>query len=498
MAAKNNFFGTSHLKKDLKRHAVRGGLFTAAGQFAGKAIRVVSIVVLSRLLDVEDFGLIAMITAVTGFMLVYSDLGLSLATIQRSEITHQQVSNLFWINVALGALFTIVGVILAPILVWVYDEPRLFWLTIVLSTGFIFTGLTIQHQALIQRQLRFGVLSLVNFASPASGVVVGVVSAFLGAGIWALVYQQLAHGLVRFILVWIVCQWRPDGPVRDSGVKGMLTFGGYLSGFNALNYASRNVDKFLMGWWWGAGPLGLYNRAYELLLMPIREIINPISRVAYPTLSRLQGEPERYSRYYLKALSLIVSITMPGIMFLVVMSDETIRLVLGAKWVEAGRIFAVMGVAALIQPFLSTTMWLYVSSGQTKRMFKWGLISSCCVIVSFVLGLPYGGIGVAASYTICTLILVIPSLWYSTKMTPVNLSDIFDVMWRPVIATLAVGVALMLLKSHFPESSVGITGLLTGFVCTIVVYFGVSCGLHLSLQPITELIDVAMHLRRSR
>ena len=394
----DDLFDTSNIRSDLKGRAVRGGLVTIAGQFVIKVIQLGSTAVLARLLTPQDYGLFAMIMVVTGFMWIFQDLGLSMATIHRERITHEQINALFWINLGLSLFVMIIVIALAPVLMWFYGEPELLWLVVALSVGFVFSGLAMQLMALLKRQMRFGTLAGLNITALGLSVAAGIGTAWMGAGVWALVYMELTKGLFIMLIVWVLCPWRPSLPIRFQGVGSMLAFGGNLTGFNVVNYFARGLDKVLIGRYWGPGQLGLYSRAYQLMMLPIIQVSAPMATVAIPTLSRLQSDPERFRRYYLKAISFIAFITMPGVIFMVVMSEEIIRLVLGEQWIGASRIFAVLGISALIQPIYNTQGWLHVSIGRTDRAFRWGLVGSAAIIASFFVGVPFGALAVASCY----------------------------------------------------------------------------------------------------
>jgi O-antigen/teichoic acid export membrane protein len=480
----------------LKKQAVRGSVYILSSQIVLQGIRFISTIVMARLLTPAEFGLIAMIAAVTSFMGQFNELGLSQATIQHEDLKHQQVTNLFWINAALGVLSAILVMALAPAIVWFYHEPRLFWLTIALGVGFLFGGFSVQHQALIQRQMRIGTLSLINIMSCFLAIAVGIAAALMGAGVWALVYMPLVEGFVRVVAVWLACPWRPGLPLRGSGTWRMLIFGGNLTGANVVNYFSRNVDSMLIGRRWGAEPLGLYSKAYALLLMPIRQVTTPIAMVAIPALSRLQSEPQRYRRFYLKAVSLIACTTIPAVVFLIVMSGEVITVVLGRQWTGASAIFAILGVCALIQPVLNSTGWLYVSIGRTDRMFKGTIVWSIAAVASFFIGLPYGAVGVATAYTIFNLVFVIPFIHYAVEPTPVRTVDVLKAVWLWFAAGLIAGGSLYLLKAFFPQLMCGIMGIVIGVLETAVVYLGVVCILAGGVAPLRELIDLVRQFRR--
>lgn len=492
----NSFFDTENLKTDLKGKSVRGSAVTVTAEAAKFVIHMGSTAILARLLTPEDFGLIAMVTAVTGFIMMFKNMGLSTATIQKAEINHNQISTLFWVNTGLSFCIMIIVIGLAPIIAWFYGESRLIWITIVLSGAIILTGMTVQHSALLKRQMRFGTLAVIEIFSFATGILTAIIAAWLGLRYWSLVLMRLADQISRSVAIWLACRWRPGLPVRKSGVREMLAFGGNLTAFQFLNYASRNVDNMLIGKFWGADQLGYYSKAYGLLLMPLRQITWPMSAVAVPALSRLQNHPERYKNYYLKALSLIAFITMPLVTFMIIMSDEIVLLVLGPQWIGASHIFAVLGLSALIHPIISTNGWLHISIGRADRLLKWAIFASPVTIISFIIGLPFGAIGVATAFTIGSFILAIPCFWYSCKPTPVTLLSIGKVLWRTMLATMGVGIVLFGFKLLFPILSTGIVGLGIGITLTILVFLSISCAIEGSLFPILEITQLLKMLKQ--
>ena len=470
------FLSTEHLKADLKGRSVRGGAVTMLAQGAKFFLQMGSTVVLARLLTPQDFGLIAMVTAVTGFVAMFKNMGLSMATVQRAEINHGQISTLFWINVVLSIGVMLVIAVLAPAIAWFYGEPRLTWITLALAGAFIFGGLTVQHQALMRRQMCFGSLALIQTVSMLVGIVTAIIAAWYGAGYWSLVLMELASASASVLGVWVACDWRPGLPVRRSGVRKMLAFGGNLTGFNFLNYFARNADNLLIGKFWGSGQLGLYNKAYGLLTLPMRQITAPIAAVAIPALSRLQNDPERYRQYYYRAISTIAFITMPLVAMLAALSDEIITIVLGSQWTGAAIIFKMLAIAAFFQPVVSTTGWVFVSLGQTKRMMYWGLIAVPVIVLSFIVGLPWGVVGVATSYTVCDIfILMVPCLLFTFRYSPINLVGFFKTICCPATISLIMYASLELAKHYFAfRSSVwivlysSITGLLVAILCLML------------------------------
>src|SRR5262245_17724291 len=254
------YLGTDDLASDLGLHTARGAAVTIASQGLKLALNLISTMVLARLLTPEDYGLVGMVAVITGFVGIFKDLGLSSATIQRADLNEGQISTLFWVNVVGRVAIMILTVSLAPLVARFYGDQRLLWITIVTAGGFVCGGLTVQHEALLKRRMRFVALATAEIVSLVVSLVVAIEFAWHGAKYWALVISQLTGALVYAASVWTLCRWRPGSPVLDSGARLMLAFGRNLTGFTVMNYFARNLDNMLIGRYWGSEQLGLYAR----------------------------------------------------------------------------------------------------------------------------------------------------------------------------------------------------------------------------------------------
>jgi PST family polysaccharide transporter len=427
---------TEHLQADLKGRSVRGVMVTLTSQGSLFLIQSISTMVLARVLTPADFGLVAMVTAFSDLATPFADLGLSQATVQRKEISHDQISALFWINVAIGAGLMLLMAAAGPVLAWFYGEPRLKTIAALVSVIFLIAGLRAQPEALLRRQMRFSALAIRNIVSLGVAVCVAIVIAWSGAGYWAVVTVPLTAQFMQMALAWTMVKWRPSLPRRTAGVGSMVAFGGNLAASFLTFGIHRNVDNILVGWYWGAGPLGFYSRAYSLLLLPLRQLNAPIAGVAIPAFSRIQGSPERFARYYLRAIGLMVWIGTPLFGFLFVGAEPVIRLALGVQWHEAAPVFQILAISGLAQLLFQSTVWLFVSRGESNRLLKLLLTISPLIIGSFVVGLRFGIKGVALCYSL-VLITILPwILNYAFRGTNLTLRRLGLVIVYPVSLTL--------------------------------------------------------------
>jgi O-antigen/teichoic acid export membrane protein len=453
---------------------------------------------MARLLNPEAFGLLAMVMVLFNFMANFMDLGLSTATIQKTDINHNQVSTLFWINIVAGISIFILAVVCSYPLGWFYNEPRIILIAQIFAIGILFSGLTIQHRALLSRQMRFGALAAIDLFSTVLGCIAGITLALVGTGYWALVARSLVISAVAAIGVWICCRWRPGRPIRGVGIRSMLSFGGHLTVFSLFNYFARNLDNALIGWRWGAIPLGLYSRAYAMLMFPMQQVNAPLSAVALPTLSRLQKDPDNFRKYYLKAITLIALITMPGILWMTVMADDLVPLLLGKQWLGCVNIFKILGLAALIQPILYTNGWLHVSMNRTDRMMKWGIFASALTVVAFFVGLPYGPEGVALAYMALCYLLSPVCLGYAASPTPVSMGDIRRSLTPVVMGSCIAGALLYWLQHNLFNSIPILWGLLIGLVLEYGSALSVTCLSARGLGPLRELLGFLSFLKPQR
>lgn len=436
---------------DLRVASVRGGYISVGIQAARVLVSLTSTVVLARLLMPADFGLLAMAGAIIALLAVFRDLGLSTATIQSPELTMDQVSTLFWLNAALGLALSVALVAAAPFIARVYGEPRLTAVLVALGAGFVVDGLGVQHTALLKRNFRLGALAGIELPSLLVGLLASIAGALSGWGYWALVVGLLSSKLVTLPGLWWATPWRPGRPRFGASTWPLLRFGAQLLGFEVANQLMRKFDDVLIGWRYGAQPLGLYSRAYSLLLVPLVQLNGPLSAVAIPALSRLQNDPERFSSYYLKTISLLAMAGMPLCALMLVSSRDVVICLLGANWTGAVSIFQILAISAPSQLLCNSTGWLFVSRGRTAEMFVWGLLSSAIIVLSFVLGLPWGPVGVAMGYATAICFLTVPCIWYATTGTRIRYRGIVDAAGMPLLCSIAGGLLCRYAQQWLPS-----------------------------------------------
>jgi len=504
------YFNTDHLKSDLKKRSVRGAGVTVFSRISIYCIQMISTIVLARILTPDDFGLIAMIAVFSGILIEFGMLRLSDVTIQREIINHKQISTLFWINVVLCVALTLLLMAVSPLIARFYKEPRLELITIVIALSFIFNGLSVQHLALLQRNMQFYKFAINQIVATTISSIIAIILALLGHGYWALVVRYIGLPMITSVGAWILCRWRPGPPAMGTGVRSMLKFGINSLGSYTMNYFCRSFDKVLIGWYYGPQPLGYYDRAYHLFVMPVNQLTYPLTSVAVATLSRLCNEPEQYRSYYLNAVSMLAFVGILLSAILTLIGNDFIILLLGSQWSTAGKIFTVFGPGIGIMLIYSTNGWLHLSLGRADRWFRWSIIAFIITCLCFIIGLPFGAFGVAIAYTTSFYLLIGPGLWYAGKPIGLKLSSIVSVIWKYYLSALSAGLLSWFILYSYDLTSklfISLNVLLRILVPTILlisIYLILIVVFYQSLKPITQFISTLhdmlprMQLKTSR
>jgi O-antigen/teichoic acid export membrane protein len=456
--------------KDLKGRTIRGGFAKICSQAANFILRIGSLMILARLLNPRDFGLVGMVTAVTGVLELFKDFGLSTATVQRASVTDQQTSTLFWINMLVGSILAILSVAIAPVVATFYHEPRLLWVTIVLALGFLFNAAGVQHSALLQREMRFTALAGIEVVSLSLSIAVGIGMALGGFRYWSLVGMTLTGPLISTIGMWLMTAWIPGRPHKQAGIRSMMRFGGTVTLNGLVVYVAYNLEKVLLGRFWGAQALGIYGRAYQFINIPTSNLNSAVGAVAFPALSRVQENPARFRSYFIKGYSFVLALTLPITILCALFANDLILVLLGPKWKEAAPIFRLLAPTIMIFALINPLSWLLFALGMVGRSLKIALVLAPLVIAGYVAGLSRGPKGVALGYSSAMLLSVLPLIAWAVHGTMVSFRDVLTAVSRPMLSGIVAAAVAFASQFFYGHSLFPIIRLILGGTVTMGVY----------------------------
>jgi PST family polysaccharide transporter len=324
--------------------------------------------------------------------------------------------------------------------------------------------------------LRFIVISIIDIVALSAGVAVGVGMALRGFGYWSLVGTTITSTFVCTASVWLATGWIPGKPQRGVGVGSMLHFGGTITLNGLIVYLAYNLEKVLLGRYWGAEALGLYGRGYQLVSIPTDNLNSAAGSVAFAALSRIQNDPERLRRYFLKGYSLVLALTLPITIVCALFAPDLVTVLLGQKWQETAAVFRLLAPTILIFAMINPLAWLLFSLGLVGRSLNIALVLAPLVICGYAVGLPFGPKGVALGYSTVMALWVVPHIAWCVRGTIVSMRDLVTVVMRPALSGLvaaALPLALLLSYGHLLPP---LPRLVIGVCLFVAVYLAMLLG----------------------
>ncbi|HEY2758411.1 MAG TPA: lipopolysaccharide biosynthesis protein [Pseudolabrys sp.] len=464
----------------LKHRAQRASLLNLTARGIDFSFQFVSLMILARLLTPADYGVFAMVTPFLWVLITMGDLGLASAVLQQPDLNERQASAIFQVNALTG--LALAGLLLAcsPLLGAFYGDARVSEIAAILSLVLVVSGFTAVQQALLRRALLFGVLLRAQIASSALSSTVAVALAWNGAGYWALVARALVDPLVYASVAWVSAAWWPRHAEWGDATKALLRFGRYYLGSSLIYSLARQADNVLIGWRYGSAELGPYALAYRLFFLPVQQITWPLGHVVVPTLSRLRDDPERLKRWYLKLLRLVTLAAFPPFFSLMVCADDVIAVTAGPQWSAAADILEILAPVGALQTAYSTCDWLLRARGLADRSFWWTVVSSAACLIGYIIGLPWGALGVASGLAVANLLFFLPGFLYATKGTSIGLIDAVKAMLPCFAVAFFAVAATWALRMEIASGWHPLARLLsTGAVIAVIM----ACGWLLLYRP---------------
>lgn len=393
----------------LRTRTVKGASWTIISQLTRLVAMFVVAIVLARLLEPADFGLMAMVAVFANIFALTNNLGLAAAIIHKQDLSEEHLSSAFWLNLLEGILITALFLALAPLIAKFYSKSVLTPIIMVMSVMFTVSSLGLIQSALFSKKMDFKTLAIIETSASILAGVIAIVLAALGFGVWSLVAQILASVLITAVLLFTLSSWKPKLLFRWGPVRELVFYGLHFLGFGVTDYLSRNLDNLIVGKYLGAVQLGFYNIAYRLLLFPIGNVTDVIGRVLFPALSLIQDDKEAVRSAYMRATRYVSAISFPLMAGLAVLAPQLVRVALGLKWERSIFLIQVLSLVGMVQSITGTSYWIYLSQGKTSTLFKFGLFVTTFYIFAFVIGLRWNVEGVAISYAIAVSLLIYPA-----------------------------------------------------------------------------------------
>jgi PST family polysaccharide transporter len=381
-----------------------GAGITIVAMFVRQFGRLGFAVLLARLLGPTDFGVAAAATVYISFTAVLLETGFGAVVVQKANLRPPDEGAVFWVNAIVGAVTGLLTAVASAPIANFLDVPDLQPVLVILAIGPVAKGLAVVPLARLQRTLRFKALAVLEMVAIVAGAVLGIGAAWLGAGYWALVVQQLATDLLVLLLMTLAAGL-PHVVVDRAGMRHLRTFGLPLLGAQVIGYANRNVDNVIISRFLGQTALSFYSVPYRIMMVPVSMLGNVANRLAFPVIARLQGKPEEMRDFFLRITQLIAVIVVPSMLVVSVLAPQFVAVVFGPKWLAAVPVLQVLAVTGALQAITTAGGSVLMGTGRSDLSLRWALIPLVICVSAFVIGLRWGVFGVAAAYSVATVLI---------------------------------------------------------------------------------------------
>ncbi|MBC7630445.1 lipopolysaccharide biosynthesis protein [Aeromicrobium sp.] len=455
--------------------ALRPKVYRAIAWSSGASvfIQIISFsaaLVVTRLVSPTDFGRMALAVVVVGFFGIISETGLATSLTQRHQIDRRHESAAFYVQVAASAGAAIVIVLGSGLLADLMRQPAIRLVLVLLGCGLVVGSLGAVPRAILIRDLKMQRIAMIDVSTVITSGVVGVTLAMLGYGVWALAWAAVCSAGVSVLGGYLATGWTPAAKFSRTAARDLFVFARPFYGYTLINYLVRNGDNFLVGRFLGPLQLGLYSRAYALLLVPTRQTTSVIGGSLQVSLARFASDKPRSRRVYLEACSHIVFIVMPVMTFGAILTADFVRIVLGPQWVAAIPTIQILAIVGIVEPLVATCGWLYFAQGRADLSLRVSLLLGPLYLAAIAVGVAAGSAAsVAMAYLLISVALAPVLLATAGGLIGIRLRDYARCCRGAFVSSLGAGACVLASRQLLVDSS-SVTRLIVGLAVGSVVY----------------------------
>jgi len=424
--------------RTLAHKTASGVAWISLFQITRQLLQVASVLVLARKVPPSAYGLVAMAGLITNFLETVRDAGIGSALVREREVADDLAATAFWLTGGLGFLIALIMIAVSWPAAKFFREPMVAPVLEVLSIGFFVGTIGVVPLAMLNREMAFRKVALAQTVGAVSGTLVAITVALAGGKVWSLVSGTLVITTVTSLALFIASPFRVRAVFRPSDARHMLSFGLNLSGFNVLNYFSRNADNLLVGRFLGSVPLGYYQMGYTLMTYPLQNFASVVAQVVYPALSKMQDDRERFRAAYLRTCRLIGLVTFPLMLGLGVTAQPFVRVILGPRWMPVAGLLLVFAPLGAAQSIYTTVGLIYNAQGRPELQFRWAMFASVMYVSSFAVGLRWGIQGVATCYAVVWVLLMVPAFMIPFRLVGLSGRQFLRTLWPTIWMSLAM------------------------------------------------------------
>ncbi|MBO7413091.1 MAG: lipopolysaccharide biosynthesis protein [Fibrobacter sp.] len=453
----------------LKQKTFKGVIWSAVERFSTQGVQFLFGILLARLLTPNDYGMIAMLTIFMAVSQTFIDSGFGNALIRKPDRNEADKATVFFFNIFMAVACYGVIFLAAPLVAQFYKMPQLTDILRVLALNLIILAFGSIQRLNLTIDLNFKTLAKVSFVGAVVGGSAGLVCAYNGLGVWSLVVQQMTTMTTRVILFWTLVHWRPKTFFNKTSFKSMFGFGSKLLASGLLNTLYDNIYDLIIGKVFSASTLGNYSRASHFANFPSSNITGIFQRVTFPVLSKVQDDPEKLRKGYLKFLNMATLVIFPLMIGLAAVAKPFILLVLTDKWVEVILILQIICIAQMWYPVHAINLNILQVMGRSDLFLKLEIIKKIEGIIVLCITLPHGIIAMCFGQWFNACFGLVINTYYSGKLLNAGLLPQLKMYIPTILNSLVMGAISMGVISLLPEKEYALQ-LVLGIVAGAIYY----------------------------
>ena len=430
----------------LRKKAIHGAKWSMLQEIIGQLLDFFIIIILARLLDPQDFGVITIATVIITLMRPFISHGLGVAITQRSEIEKEHLDTAFWSTFITGCLLALFIATSADWWAIVFSEPKLGDILTWLSASVVLISLTTVQEAILRRELNFKVYAIRASIGKLIGGATGIALAFYDFGVWSLVGRYLMTSFVSVLLLWSISRWYPRFLFSRKHFRELFSFGIKVTMNDLLVLVNRNSDSFLISYFLGSTALGYYNIAYKLMSLVFKLVSKTVSQVGMPAFARLQNDKERLWKAFYDVSQLISLIVFPVFLGMLVLVPEIVTSLLGDKWSQSTPVLQILLPIGIVHCLLSPIISILVGAGKPGRRLRLQAFDAVINLIGFTIAVQWAIVWVAASYVIIGYTLAPLWYWSITKIIDIRWIAYIKLILRPLIVTIIMMLVIFSAK----------------------------------------------------
>jgi O-antigen/teichoic acid export membrane protein len=435
--------------KNLKSSAKKAFIWDFFGKFGKLGMGFIFSIFLARLLEPSDFGLIAMIMVIVTIADVFTDLGLGGALIQRQRLHMAHYSSVFYFNIFIGTILSLITFFSADYIADFYNNKTLIHLTQIISLTFIIGALNSIQTIQLRKELNYALLTKLTFVSSLTSGILGILLAFYGAGVWSLIAQTLSYGIIYTALVWNASRWRPDFLFSFKALMQLWGFGFRMFLVILLDAVFSRLDFIIIGKLFTPATLGYYQRGRSLNEMVINFSSSTLMRVMFPVLSKIQNDLARFQNVIVKLSGIIIFITFMIMGTLYLISEELIILLFSAKWMPSVVYFQILVLSGVFQPINALLVNVLSSRGNSKDFLKMAMLKKLVLAINLFVGFSFGIESFLYGLIIAAFINTIITIIFVSR--EINLT--FTILFKPIIIQIIISVLAAICTQYIFETT---------------------------------------------